>query len=73
MYVQAAYCIAMMMVALLSGSTLVSVPQIYTGAWALHHLTSVTMSHTVNEWPLTMLSDGGRQTLHLSDAVNWLE
>jgi len=34
-----------------------------------------TTSHTVNEWPLTKLSDGGLQTLHLAedDIVNWLE
>ena len=34
-----------------------------------------TVSHTVNECPLTILSDGGLQRLHLADddAVNWLE
>jgi len=34
-----------------------------------------TMSHTVNECPLTVLFDGGLQRLYLAydDAVNWLE
>jgi len=34
-----------------------------------------TISHIVNECPLTKLSDGGLERLHLADndAINWLE
>ena len=34
-----------------------------------------TMSHTMNEYQMSMLSDDGLQKLHLADddSVNWLE